>query len=60
MTRAHEPSFALGVGLGMLLGIALSSVVLLRLGSGLAGALRGSLARLGQRDRRVAFEALLQ
>jgi hypothetical protein len=48
------------MGLGMLLGIAFSSVVLLRLGSGLAGLLRGSLARLGQRDRRVAFEALLQ
>jgi hypothetical protein len=60
VTRAHESSFALGVGLGMLLGIAFSSMVLLRLGSGLAGLLRGSLARLGERDRRVAFEALLQ
>jgi hypothetical protein len=58
--RAQESSFALGVGLGMLLGIAFSSVVLLRLGSSLASLIRGSLARLGDRDRRIAFEALLQ
>jgi len=56
----REQLFALGVGLGVLAGMVLGSLVTSRLGEGTVELLRGAVERLGHRERRIAFEALLQ
>jgi hypothetical protein len=56
----REQLFALGVGLGVLAGVALGSLVTSRLGEGTVELLRGVVERLGHRQRGIAFEALLQ
>jgi hypothetical protein len=56
----REQLFALGVGLGVLAGVVLGSVVTSRLGESTVDLLRGAVERLGHRQRGIAFEALLQ
>jgi hypothetical protein len=55
-----EQLFALGVGLGVLAGVVLGSLVTSRLGEETVELLRGAVERLGRRQRGIAFEALLQ
>jgi hypothetical protein len=55
-----EQLFAVGVGLGVLAGIVLGSLVTSRLGEETVELLRGAVERLGRRQRGIAFEALLQ
>jgi hypothetical protein len=56
----REQLFALGVGLGVLAGVVLGSLVTSRLGEDTVDLLRGAVERLGHRQRGIAFEALLQ
>lgn len=52
--------FGLGVGVGVVIGFAVGSVVALRLGDEAIDAVRGLLDRLSGRSDRVNFELLLQ
>jgi hypothetical protein len=56
----REQVFALGVGLGMLLGVAVGSLVAARLSDEAIELLHRIGARLGGHDQRLDFEALLQ
>ena len=60
MKLEGEQLFALGVGLGVLAGVVLGSLVTSRLGEETVELLRGAVERLGRRQRGIAFEALLQ
>lgn len=52
--------FGIGLGLGVILGIAVGSIVALRLGSPTMGTMRGLLDRVSARRNQVHFELLLQ
>ena len=56
----REQLFALGVGLGLVLGVIVGSFVAPRLSDETAESLRRLVARLAHHEPRVAFEALLQ
>ena len=60
MRLEREQLFAVGIGLGMLLGVAVGSLFTVRLGDGTAELLRGAVERLAHRERGIVFEALLQ
>ncbi len=60
MRLEREQLFAVGVGLGMLLGVAVGSALTVRLGDGAGELLRGLVERLAHREQGIAFEALLQ
>lgn len=52
--------FGVGLGVGVLVGFAVGSVVALRLGDEVVEGARGLLQRLSGRSDRVNFELLLQ
>jgi hypothetical protein len=52
--------FGVGLSVGVLIGVAVGSVVAIRLGPGAIDAIRGMLARVSGRNNQVNFELLLQ
>jgi hypothetical protein len=52
--------FSVGVGVGVVVGLFIGSVVVTRLGAEAVGAVRGLIDRLSGRNNRVNFELLLQ
>ncbi len=60
MRNGRDQLFGFGLGLGIVLGLFLGSIVVARLGNEAAQALRSVADRLLRRTERVRFEALLQ
>jgi hypothetical protein len=52
--------FGVGVGVGMVAGLLIGSIVVTRVGEEMVGAVRGLFDRLSGRNNRVNFELLLQ
>jgi len=52
--------FSAGVGVGVVVGLLIGSVVVTRIGEEAVGAVRGLIERLSGRNNRVNFELLLQ
>ncbi len=60
MRNGRDQLFGLGLGVGIVLGLFLGSIMVARLGNGAAEAIKSVTDRLLRRGERVRFEALLQ
>ena len=60
MRNGQERRFGLGLGIGVVFGLLLGSILVARLGDDAAEAVRSVVDRVLRRGERVRFEALLQ
>ncbi len=60
MRNGRDQLFGLGLGVGIVLGLFLGSIVVARLGNEAAEAIKSVTDRVLRRGERVRFEALLQ